>query len=402
MSSYAYEALDISGRTKRGTLSADSLRQARNQLRDAGLSPLKLDPVAQSPSAANARKASIKKSELPMVTRQLATLIDAGTTVEEALQAVAAQMDKTRIANTLLSIRGRVMEGWRLSDALAEHDRSFSQLYRGIAAAGETSGDLGGVLARLADMLEKNRAMAMKAVTALIYPAVLVVVASAVVTGLMVAVVPKIVEQFATLDAKLPFVTRLVIGVSQFLQNWGLALLLVLMLGGVGVWRGLKIPGFKLAVDKMILRLPLIGKLARELDAARFGRTLSTLFASGTPLLDGLQAARKTVTNSHLHAQLGTGIAAVREGASLSAGLKKSGALPSMMVYMIAAGERSGELPMMLDKTAEHMEQRFEATTTLALRLLEPMIIVGMGVVVLGIVMAILVPILQINSYVAA
>ncbi|GGD00083.1 type II secretion system inner membrane protein GspF [Aquisalinus flavus] len=399
MAAFQYEALDQSGRKKKGMLSADSMRLARRELRDAGLTPLRIEAGAAE-TGSGQRQHPLSNSDVVMLTRQAATLIETATPVEEALNAVAAQMEKPRA--TLLAIRSRVMEGWRLSDALGEHPKSFSPLYRAIVAAGETSGDLGRVMSRLADMLEKNRAMAMKAITALIYPAVLMLVAVGVVTGLMIFVVPKIVDQFDTLGARLPLITRIVIGLSAFLQSWGLALLVLIVLGALGLWQGLRLPAIRLAFDRFVLRLPIVGKLSRGLDAARFGRTLSTLFASGAPLLECLQAARKTVVNTELRARLGETLTSVSEGTSLSAGLRKAGAFDPMMVYMVAAGERSGTLPAMLDRTASHMEAQFDNSTTLALRLLEPVIIVFMGLIVLAIVLAILVPILQLNTLAAA
>jgi general secretion pathway protein F len=306
------------------------------------------------------------------------------------------------VRSTLLAVRARVVEGRRFSDALAEHPKVFSELYRNVVAAGDTSGELGTVMSRLADMLEKNRAMMMKALTALIYPAVLMLVALGVISGLMVFVVPKIVEQFDTLGATLPWITRAVIAVSNFMQAWGLALLLVLVVAGLGFWQAMRMPGFRLSVDRFVLRVPVVGKLARGLDSARFARTLSTLFASGAPLLECLQASRRTLVNTDIKERTELTVTAVREGASLSAGIRKSAAFPAMLSYMVAAGERGGTLPEMLDKTATHMESEFDTAVTVGLRLLEPLIIVAMGLIVLVIVLAILIPILQLNTLVMA
>ena len=401
MTAFQYQALDANGRTRKGVLSADSLRLARRELQGAGLTPLSIESMGREAGDEKARASRFSKGDVVLATRQIATLVKTSTPVEEALSAVATQMDKPGVRGTLLSIRARVMEGWRLSDALGEHPKTFSPLYRSIVASGEASSDLGTVLSRLADMLEKNRAMLMKAVTSLIYPFVLMIVAIAVISGLMVFVVPKIVEQFDSLGAELPFITRFVIGVSDFMQAWGLVLLVLLLAGGAGFWQAMKMDRFRLMVDRLMLRLPVIGKLSRGLDAARFARTLSTLFASGAPLLDCLQSARRTVVNTDIRERLNDTLTAVREGASLSAGLRKCNAFPPMMSYMVAAGEKSGQLPAMLDNTAENMENEFDTATTLALRLLEPLIIVGMGVVVMIIVLAIILPILQLNSLVA-
>ncbi|WP_306253957.1 type II secretion system inner membrane protein GspF [Parvularcula sp. IMCC14364] len=398
MTAFQYQALDTTGKTRKGILSADSVRLARRELLDRGLTPLSLENVGMDVDGQKRKKPSFSKHDVVLVTRQIAILVNSATPVEEALNAVAAQMNKPGVRGTLLTIRSRVIEGWRLSDALAEHPLIFSDLYRGIIAAGETSGDLGTVMVRLADMLEKNRATLMKAMTSLIYPAALAVIATLVISGMMIFIVPKIVEQFDTMGAQLPLVTRLVIGVSGFLQNWGIWLLIVTVLAVMGFWRALSIPAMRLRVDTFLLRLPVFGRLAKGMDAARFARTLSTLFASGVPLLDCLQASRRTVMNTRLREQLADTLTSVREGASLAGGLQKAAAFPPMLGYMVAAGERAGELPLMLDKTAAQMESEFDTATTVALRLIEPVIVVGMGLIIMTVMLAILVPVLQINT----
>jgi general secretion pathway protein F len=402
MTAFQYQALDASGRKRKGVLSADTAGGARKELISAGLTPLQIDSLGAEENKQGGAGQRFSKSDLVLATRQISTLIETATPVEEALEAVAGQMDKPGVRSTLLAVRARVVEGRRFSDALAEHPKVFSELYRNVVAAGDTSGELGTVMSRLADMLEKNRAMMMKALTALIYPAVLMLVALGVISGLMVFVVPKIVEQFDTLGATLPWITRAVIAVSNFMQAWGLALLLVLVVAGLGFWQAMRMPGFRLSVDRFVLRVPVVGKLARGLDSARFARTLSTLFASGAPLLECLQASRRTLVNTDIKERTELTVTAVREGASLSAGIRKSAAFPAMLSYMVAAGERGGTLPEMLDKTATHMESEFDTAVTVGLRLLEPLIIVAMGLIVLVIVLAILIPILQLNTLVMA
>lgn len=399
MTSYRYEAVDAAGRRKKGVVTADTQRRARRELQGAGLTPLSLRSVAErGTSDKGRRQPRPSQKDVIAATRQLATLIDASTTVEEALSAVASQMRGSALSDMLLAIRGRIIEGWKLSDALAEYPKSFSSLYRGIVAAGEEAGNLGPVLLRLADMLEKNRAMASKALSALIYPAAIFVVAIFVVIALMNFVVPQLVDQFVRSGEDLPWLTVAVIGVSNFLQAWGLALLVLVIAAGIGVWQLRKREEPRRRMDRMILKLPLIGGLFRELDAARFARTLSTLFASGAPLLDSLRAARRTVTNAHIAERLDGTLTAVREGASLSAAIRRADVFPPMMSSMIAAGERSGRLPDLLDRTAAQMEAGFENATTVALRLLEPLVIVFLGGIVLVIVLAIMLPILQINT----
>lgn len=399
MTAFRYEAIDASGRKKKGTITADSPRRARREIQNAGLTPISLKSTnerARATEKGPVKKAPVK--DMIAATRQLATLIDASTTVEEALAAVAAQMKGSAMADILLSVRARIIEGWRLSDALGAYPKTFSELYRGIVAAGEASGNLGPVLIRLADMVEKNRSMSMKAITSLIYPATILVVAIFVVGALMNFVVPKIVEQFTSTGTDLPLLTRIVIALSEFVQSWGWLLILIVIAAGVGFWWLRRQPMPRKVMDRSLLKLPLLGGLARDLDAARFSRTLSTLFSSGSPLLECLSASRRTVTNTYIKERLEVTLSGVREGSSLSAGIRRADVFPPMMASMIAAGERSGSLPLLLDKTASQMEQDFDATITVALRLLEPLVIVIMGVVVLGIVLSIMLPILQINT----
>jgi general secretion pathway protein F len=400
MPSFEYEALDAGGRSKKGVVNADNPRLARQELRRLSLTPVSISAPRETQAAGPGAKAParLKPNDLVIMTRQLSVLVGAATPLEEAINAVALQTEKPGVRKRMLGVRERVLEGWRFADALGEDKKSFPDLYRAVVAAGEQSGDLSGVLDRLATMLEKNRSMMNKAIASLIYPAALALVAAGVITALMVGVVPKIVEQFQTFDAELPFVTRLVIGVSGFLANYGLLLLASIALGGVAFWQAMKAPALKRSFDAWVLTIPVLGKLLRGLDGARFARTLATLFAGGAPLLDSLRGASRTVGNSHMREKLEIVIGQVREGASMASSLKRAGVLPPMMTHMVAAGERAGAVPVMLDKSAAQLEEEFDTASTVALRLLEPMIIVGMGGVVMLIVVAILLPILRLNS----
>ncbi|MAW81201.1 MAG: type II secretion system protein GspF [Parvularcula sp.] len=400
MPAFEYEAVDFGGRTKKGVLSADSPRQARQELRRMKLTPLRLSaPRSERKAGAfGSDKPRVKPAQLVMMTRQLSALIGAGTPLEEALNAVAVQSESGPARTRLLSVRERVMEGWRFADALAEDEKSFPPLYRAVIAAGETSGDLGGVLDRLASMLEKNRAIKNKAVASLIYPAALMMIAGGVVTALMVFVVPKIIDQFNSFNAELPFLTKVVVGLSNWTVSYGLFALLFIVILGVAFWRAMKEPRFKLAVDRFMLRVPVLGRLSRGVDGARFARTLATLFSGGAPLLDSLVGAQKTVSNSYIRSRLDRTVTMVGEGASLAAAIKRADVLPPMLTHMIAAGERAGALSELLDKAALQLEEEFDTASTVALRLLEPAIIVAMGGAVLVIVLSILLPILRINT----
>lgn len=409
MATFDYEALDQGGKNQRGVITADNPKQARQDLRAKHLTPIRIANAREKARATQnegktlssifgARKQHISEKELVLVTRQLATLVETAVPLEEALNAVSQQSESDKIRGLILSVRERILEGWRFADALGEDEKSFPALYRAVVAAGEASGDLGTVLERLATMLEKNRAIKNKATTALIYPIVLMVVSIGVVIALMRYVVPKIVEQFDDFSADLPFITDLVISLSNGIRDYGLVLLGGVFLIALAGWQLLQQPNIKLRVDKSLLKLPIIGKLLRGLEGARFGRTLATLFAGGAPLIDSLIGAQRTLTNTHIKDKLDTTITMVREGAGLSQGLKRAGVLPPMMTHMVAAGEKSGELPKLLDKTAEHLENDFETATTVALRLLEPVIVVFMGLIVMTIVLAIMLPTLQLNT----
>lgn len=403
MPTFEYEALDGSGRSKRGMVTAETARRARMELRRLNLTPVSINAASEG-SARGGKKTKaprIKQGDLPAVTRQLSVLLGAGTPLEEALGAIALQSDNQSVRARLLGVRERVTEGKRFADALGEDPKSFPALYRAVVAAGETSGDLGPVLARLATMLEKNRSMRSKAIGSLMYPAALVVFAGGIITALMTMVVPRIVLQFETFDAELPLVTKIVIGVSGFLGSFGLYILLAAVIGAVAFWQGMRNPAFKREVDRFVLGLPVLGRLLRGLDGARFARTLATLVAGGAPLLDSLSGAKRTIMNAYMRERLDGAVTQVREGASLAASFKRAGVLPPMMMHMVAAGERAGELPQLLDKAAEQLEEEFDTASNVTLRLLEPTIIFFMGGVVAMIVVSIMLPMLQLNRLAA-
>ncbi len=403
MPTFEYEALDGAGQSKRGVVTAETARRARMELRRLKLTPISISAASEGRRSGGQkqRPPRVSRSELPAVTRQLSVLLGAGTPLEEALGAIALQSDNQRVRARLLGVRERVTEGRRFADALSEDPKSFPDLYRAVVAAGETSGDLGPVLARLATMLEKNRSMRSKALGSLLYPAALIVFAGGIVTALMTMVVPRIVTQFEAFDAQLPLVTRIVIAISDFIGAYGLYILLAAVVAGIGFWQGMRQPAFKREVDRIVLGLPILGKLLRGLDGARFARTLATLVAGGAPLLDSLNGARRTVMNAFMRERLDGAVTQVREGASLAASFKRAGVLPPMMMHMVAAGERAGELPQLLDKAAEQLEEEFDTASTVTLRLLEPTIIFIMGGVVAMIVVSIMLPMLQLNRLAA-
>ena len=412
MPAFDYEALDERGRTKRGVVSADTARLARRELKRKQLVPLKVVAAMEDEGGSTGdgtgrlgrlvarlqRSPALSAKDLTLTTRQLATLISAAAPVEEALNTVALQSEKPVVRKTLLAVRSQVMEGQRLGDSLARHPRSFSPLYRSMVSAGENSGSLGPVMERLADYLERSHAMRSKVVSAMIYPAFLAITAVAVIILLMTFVVPEVVDQFDDMGQTLPLLTRIMIGVSEALQSYGLGALAVLTLGGIVAVRALKSPAVRERVDRSLLRLPLVGRLAREMNAARLARTLATLIASGTPVLEGLTAARNTLTNASLKRALGEVIGQVREGSGLATALRRTGAFPPLVVYMAAMGEKGGRLEEMLSKAADYLEREFEEVTGTAVSLMEPAIIIIMGGVVGLIVLSIMLPILQLNT----
>lgn len=400
MAAFEYEALDKAGRKTRGVISADTARLARRELKRKRLVPIRLEAAAAR-RATGARRLSLSRftpRDLSLVTRQLSTLLDAGAPVEEALQTIASQSEKQTVKKTLLSVRAAVMEGYKLSDALGQAGGAFSPLYRSMVAAGEAAGSLGPVLGRLAEYLEKQQKMRGKVQTALTYPAFLALTALGVVIALMTFVVPKVVEQFDTLGQELPALTVAMIWASDALRQFGPFALIAIAGGGLAFAHGLRSEGSRRRVDRAVLKLPVIGRLVREMQAARLARTLSTLVSSGVPVVEGLAAARDTVRNTALRDALSQTVTLVREGASLAKALRRADAFPPLVVYMAAVGENSGRLDTMLAKAADYLESEFEAVTQAALSLLEPTIIIVMGAMVTVIVLAILMPILQLNT----
>ncbi|MBI1392527.1 MAG: type II secretion system protein GspF [Alphaproteobacteria bacterium] len=399
---FEYEALDGGGRVRKGVVSAETPRLARAELRRLKLTPVAMTAARERDRTSERRgNARISSAQLVTLTRQLAVLVGASIPIEEALNAVAMQVDRPNVRRRLTAARERVLEGRTFADALRQDGGSFSDLYCAVVAAGEASGKLDGTLDRLATMLEKNRSMRSKAIGALIYPAVLFLFAGGVVGALMTQVVPRIIEQFQSFDAELPAVTLLVVAMSGFLADYGLILIASIALALVGLWRALKVKPFRRQFDKALLATPVIGGLLRGLDGARFARTLSTLFGGDAPLLDSLTGARRTILNVHIGERVDAAIDQVREGASLAAAIRRADALPPMMTHMVAAGERAGSLPKLLDKAAEELEEEFDSASTIALRLLEPAVIVVMGGFVLLITLAIMLPILRLNSLAA-
>lgn len=401
MAAFEYVALDPQGKRTKGVLAADSARSARRELRQRQLTLIKLEETGESDAAASGGgrvRANITSSDRVLLTRQLAMLIQAGTPVEEALNAIAGQSPKQSVRRLMLQVRSSVTEGYRLSDALAAQPRAFSPLYRAMAAAGEATGELGHVLARLADLLENQQKVARRIQAAVIYPIILAVVATFVVAALMVFVVPRVVEQFETLNQDLPLLTDIVIAISVGLRSYGVFILVGLVVGVLVFARALAVPPFRKMIDALVLRLPVIGAFSRSVGAARFARTFGSLMQSGVPALDSIEAAKNTVSNRVMRDAVDEVADAVRRGGSVGAAMQKTKAFPALLAFMAASGERSGELGAMLEKGADYLDNETETQTAVALNLLEPFIIIVMGGMVATIVLSIMLPILRLNS----
>ncbi|HEY0600727.1 type II secretion system inner membrane protein GspF [Brevundimonas sp.] len=401
MAAFDYVALDAGGRMVSGVLAAADEAAARALLERRRLMPLEitagLGPLQKVDRLKQTRGGRLNAKTLALTTRQLATLVSVAP-LEEALRTIALQADRPAVRRTLEGVHAGVMEGRRLSDAMALQGQAFPPLYRAMVSAGETSGALEPILERLADGLERDQTVRGKVVTALVYPAVLAVVALGVIGALMAFVVPKVVDQFDSMNQTLPLLTRLVIGVSSLMRDWGwlAGLLLAATLAAGAV--ALRSPAIRLKADTALLRLPLVGRLIRDLHGAKMARTLSTMIAAGLPVLEGLTITARTVSNRALRAATETMADAVREGGGLSAAMRRADVFPPILVYMTASGESGGRLEPMLERAADYLEREFSTFTAVMLSLLEPAIIVVMGGVVALIVLSILLPILQINT----
>ncbi|GMG88241.1 type II secretion system inner membrane protein GspF [Biformimicrobium ophioploci] len=401
MAAFDYLALDGNGKKSSGTIEADSARSARQLLRAKGLMPVEVEVAAEA-----TRKQGLFSSpglsvkELALFTRQLATLLRSGLPLEESLSAIANQSRNNRVRGIVLSIRARILEGNSLAQALGSYPRAFPKLYLATVEAGEHSGFLDSVLDRLADYTEKQQAFRQKVLLALIYPLVLVFVCILVVTGLMVFVVPDVIEVFTGTGQVLPLPTQILVGMSDFIANWGwLVPLVIAALAGVFSLLYKK-PGFRVRVHHKLLDMPVIGWLARGTQSARYVSTLAILTGSSVPLVEAMGIANGVTSNDYLKGKLTEAQRHVREGGSLRKALEDAGYFPPMMVYMIASGESSGSLDEMLARAAESQEQDLESAVSAFVSLFEPAMLLVMAAIVLFIVMAIMLPIMGMNQMV--
>ncbi|MGH6650898.1 MAG: type II secretion system inner membrane protein GspF [Sphingopyxis sp.] len=401
MPDYRYVAIDPQGRERKGRLTAANDDAARADLTARKFHIVAVEAAGAKPAAGRSlfafRRTTLSSKELALFTRQLATLAEVAP-LEEALRTLTRQSEAETARVVIGDVHAGLLEGRRLADAMARQPGSFPPLYRAMVAAGETTGSLTTILARLADLLERQAEVRGKLIAALAYPIVLSFVAIGVVAALMIFVVPRVVEQFNDVGQQLPFLTRAVIAISSFAANWWWLIALLIAAAVFGWVTAMRRPAFKAAVDARLLRLPLLGRLLRDLHAARFARTLSTMVSSRLPLVEGLRLTVPTIRNAALAGATATIVDQVRAGGGLSAALRDAGVFPPLLVYMTASGESAGRLEQMLERAADYLEREFDRFTAASMALLEPVIIVVMGSCVALIILAILLPILQLQN----
>ena len=406
MAAFEYLALDVNGREKKGIVEADSQRQVRQNLRDQDLTPLSVrvseKKVGEGSGSlfAGLLKTSLSVSERALLIRQLATLIAAGLPVEEALLAVSKQGNRNAIQSLILNVRAKVLEGYSLAQGMADYPRAFPALHRSTVAAGESAGHLDLVLARLADFTEVQQASLSKVKQALVYPIILLVLTLAILGGLLGYVVPDIVEVFSDSDQELPWLTIAVINASDFVVEWGGIFLVLILALALALVRLFKSPKIEISFDKKLLRLPVVGKLSLGNNVSQFASTLSILTSSGVPLVDAMRISSEVLSNKWLRSLVLDATNRVREGSSLYSSLDQSGYFPPMMLHMIASGEASGELDQMLSRVALHQEADASMILNVLVSLFGPIMLVFMGGAVFTIVMAILLPIINLNQLV--
>lgn len=402
MPAYEYKALDARGKQKQGVVEADAPRAVRQQLREKGLTPLAVEPAVQkrTPSSPLSSGGSLAAADLALITRQLATLIQSGIPIEQTLSATAQQTSKPRIRSMLIAIRAKVMEGYTLADSLGEFPKAFPRLYRSTVAAGEHAGHLDLVLNRLADYTENRQEARQKIQLAAIYPIILSFVAIAIVVFLLTYVVPDIIDVFLKQGQELPALTQAMLAMSEFLSGYGVYLVILLVGAFMAFRYALTKPAFRMRFHKRLLHLPLFAGMVRGVNTARYASTLSILTTSGVPLVDAMRIAGEVLSNDYLRQELKEAARKVSEGGSLHRALDQSGYFPPMMLHMIASGEASGELDSMLERTATMQENTLQSKMAAIVGLFEPMMLLVMGVVVLIIVMAIMLPILNMSNLV--
>lgn len=404
MGAFEYTALDAQGKERKGLIEGDTPKHVRQLLREKQLLPMEIQEAAQSELKQSRRRGFMRRGistlDLALLTRQLATLLHSGLPLEESLQAVAEQTEKPRVQRIILGVRSKVVEGHPLADGLRDFPQAFPEIYRATVAAGEQSGKLDQVLERLSDYTESRQVMGQQVSNALVYPIVLMVLSFAIVSFLLAYVVPQVVAVFEQGHQELPLATRILIGTSDFLRNYWFYCVIGFAVAGWGFSRWLKAPNSRLLFDRFLLQIPLAGKLIRGLNTARFARTFSILTASAVPVLEALKISADVVNNVPMKQAVVDAALRVREGAPIGKSLAARKIFPPMMIHLISSGESSGELEKMLERAASNQEREMDGLLATLTNLLGPFMVVFMGAVVMFIVIALLLPIFQLNDLV--
>jgi general secretion pathway protein F len=407
MGAFQYTAIDNTGQDRQGVQEGDTAKQVRQLLREQGLLPVTVEEVHRREARSDAasgmsrqRNKRMNARDLAIVTRQLSTLVRSGLPLDESLQAVSEQTEHSHIRNIMMGVRAKVLEGHPLADGLGDFPSSFPEIYRATVAAGEQSGHLDTVLERLADYTESREQLRSRTINALLYPVMLFLVCSGIVMLMLTFVVPKIVKQFDNAKAALPLMTRILIAISNFLRDWGLWLLIILVIGGVLFARSLRNESNRRRFHAFLLRVPLLGRVVRGTNTTRFARTLATLTSSAVPVLDALRISGEVVNNLPMREAVQAAAVKVREGSPIGRSLGATRQFPPMMIHLISSGESSGELETMLDRAATNQEREMDAVLGAFVGLLGPLMIVVMAALVLFIVLAMLLPIFQLNELV--
>ncbi|HBD7253883.1 TPA: GspF family T2SS innner membrane protein variant LspF [Legionella pneumophila] len=399
MGAYQYQALKVNGSISKGVIEADSERHARQLLREQGLIPTQVQTLTQQRAASS--KSKVSAADLALLTRQLATLLAAGIPVEESLRGVSEQTEKDKVRELIIGVRSKVLEGYGLAQAMAQYPNAFPELYRATVGSGEQTGRLDIVLEKLADYTEKQQQTRQKVQQALIYPLLMIIVSTAIISFLLTFVVPKIIDVFTESGQTLPPMTQLLINLSQFIKSYGLYSLVTMIVALIGFKKSLSNIKIKTAWHQFMLKLPIVSYLVKTINVARYIHTFGILFAAGVSVLETMRVSSSLVTNIVMRQAFDLATLRVREGSGISEALKETKFISPMAIHLIASGEKSGQLSDMMERSASHLDNEVNRLIETSLTLLEPMVILLMGAVVLFIVLATLLPIFSMEQLVA-
>ncbi|HAT1793682.1 TPA: GspF family T2SS innner membrane protein variant LspF [Legionella pneumophila] len=399
MGAYQYQALKVNGSISKGVIEADSERHARQLLREQGLIPTQVQTLTQQRAASS--KGKVSAADLALLTRQLATLLAAGIPVEESLRGVSEQTEKDKVRELIIGVRSKVLEGYGLAQAMAQYPNAFPELYRATVGSGEQTGRLDVVLEKLADYTEKQQQTRQKVQQALIYPLLMIIVSTAIISFLLTFVVPKIIDVFTESGQTLPPMTQLLINMSQFIKSYGVYSLVTIIVALIGFKKSLSNIKIKSAWHQFMLKLPIVSYLVKTINVARYIHTFGILFAAGVSVLETMRVSSSLVTNIVMRQAFDLATLRVREGSGISEALKETKFISPMAIHLIASGEKSGQLSDMMERSASHLDNEVNRLIETSLTLLEPMVILLMGAVVLFIVLATLLPIFSMEQLVA-